>query len=235
MRVVKTDVFEGMEPMVSLFQGGSNVAFDNIVNKCMGYIQGRAYKASRQFGLETEDCETSLLMSLWESAKSYSPEHGTSFAQYANTGFNKNLSWLFGKENRDNHSTAPCTKGDDYEEARKANKSYQLSSIEVLTEDSWDLYDPRADVENLICEQDAARSLLSSIKAVDSVAGDVVALLATGKEQREVAVILGYVPTGTAQKTAQNNWVSRNKLKCVKPAVAHYARMGVPIPLKIRF
>ena len=232
----KNTSLEGLEPLVKLFQETGDVwYFDNIVKQCKGYVQGRAVKASLQFGLVCEDCESTLMISLWKSVQSYNPELGPTFAQFVNTGFNKNLSWLFGKENRDNHFFGPCTKSEQYQETADKNNSYHMTyTIDTMDTDEWDLCDPRVDVENLICEQDAARSLMEDIKRVDQVAGDVLGLVATGREQREVAIIMGYIPEGTSQRTAQLNWISRKLKKCIPPTIKHYEQMGIQIPIKMR-
>ncbi|GEM_PF-2892264 len=244
INVDQSTSLDGLDPLVKLFQeSGEGRYFDLMLTQCKGYIQGRAIKASLQFGLEAEDCESTLLESLWKSAEMFNPEMGVSFAQFANVGFKKNLTWLFGRENRDNHFFGPCTKSDLFEEAAIANKSFHMFYMDgglnleekgIKVPMTWDLSDPRMDVENLICEQDAARQLMEEIKKVDEVAGDVAALVAVGRDPRETAVIMGYVPEGTSQRTAQLNWVRRKLRKCIPPTERHYFQMGIPIPIKMR-
>lgn len=229
---------EGLEEVVKLYQETSDERyFEFIFNIYRGVIQGRAYKTALHYGLESDDCEEVLQMSLWEAVKTFDSERGIPFSAYVGVKFTQSLTYLFKIEKRDNHYFGPHTKGNIYSKETDSQPIQHM--VYTLSEDEeWDRPDlsPQADVENFIVDEDAAESLLNSIRAqAGEIEANVAVLIAYGYSKIDTARALGYSPEGiNSTKAAQGNWVNRRLEKCVKPAEKHYKKLGTTIPIKLR-
>lgn len=229
-----SEKLQNLEPVVKNYQDtGDDRFFDHIMNQYRGYIQARAYTASKLYGLDPSDCESVLTVTLWKAVKEYDPSRERTFDAYVNTMFGYSLTSFFTKQDRDNHFFGPRTRGEGFHDDPDSPKSITMN-YDMFSDGEFDLVDLRQDVENLVCDEDAAKSLLDALIVYDSVSANVAALVATGKTQLEVAKIMGYIPDVTSPKTAQNNWVKRRLEKCIKPVEKHYQQMKMPIPITFR-
>lgn len=246
----KDNKLEGLEPIVELYQAtGDERFFNSIVDCFRHYLQGRAYLTSSKFGLDEQDCESTLMVALFDAVESYDNERSVPFDVYVKMKFKYALNKLFFLENRDNHFFGPSTCRQDFVDYSNRDlgprhgveRNYQQehsNSIQMVygmgLDDSFNTIDYRQDVANLIADEDAAERLLEAIRKVDITAADVVSLTALGYSKVEVAKILRYVPEVPSPKPAQINWVSRRLDKCIKPAQKYYSSMGRAIPIKLK-
>ena len=175
---------KGLEPAVKNFQEtGDDRYFDIILTAYRGAIQGRVYNAVGQYGLDDVDCESTLTYSLWKAAETYDPDRGVPFDAYVALKFGQDLRSFFTMEKRYNKFCGPTAKQEE-----EGNTS-SIKMVYYLADDNWEWdmadTDPRADVENFIVDEDAAASLLESIRGEAGEAeANVAALIACGYNVR---------------------------------------------------
>ena len=235
------EVINALAPQVKLYQETRDQrVFTDIYEVCEAYIQSYAFTKVAKYGLQVEDCKATLDDQFVKIVDNYDPERGLTFYHYLNYSFKMTMKSYFRDQSEKEHFFGSYSKGDQYGEEREKYKSYMMVYIDagVQTDgdmlSGFDMYDPRADIETLICEDDDVRRLTAAIEKEEPEACVVATLRATGREKREIARLLGHFLDGSKQLTAQNNWVDRRLKKCIKPVTKYYASMGVPIPIQLR-
>lgn len=204
------------EALVANYQAtGDEKYFEKLLKAYRSRIQGKASDTARRFGLDDLDTESALVEALWTAARKWDANKGIPFEKYVSTGFRQALTYLF-------------------TENKKVECPYEMEYY-MAADGQFDLEDPRQDIENLIADQDSAKSLYEYLKKNNETAAVVAALRAAGYEHHKIAQLLDYKPEGNRKKR-QVMWSIRRLDACQKPAIEYYFEVlrldSIPINLR---
>lgn len=193
------------ELLVAKYQATEDERYLNdLIEQYRPRIQARAIKESSENSLDDLDCESAMMNMLWHCCQKWDAAKGIPFNKFVSVMLRKAINRL----------------------AQDASyKDGHLEKIYMLAKEGFDLVDPSQDIENLVAEQDAARSLLEYIGSRKEVLATVAALRAAGHDFAQIAEFLNYNPEVKHPKDAKRVWVNRRLKDARQPALDYYFKV----------